>query len=260
MVVTHKRQVKLSSFILTLFSFKNHVKLLNMKYFILPFLLLTFNSNCAVIIKDKMWKPNTVLNVVFIDGSQKQQQFVKTIATQWLLNTNLSFHFFDSFANAPKQTHIRISFKLQNGSQLGNHKDYFSKSITMSLFDLTLDQVSVNSKKRIILHEFGHSLGFEHEYRNHHWPYGMQPIQKIIFNCLPKMIKIGYVKITAKDKCETINSPVKLNDSYTTAYDEMSIMNYPLSFIQNNGIAKTIKVQSTLSYLDKYAMQFWYAL
>jgi hypothetical protein len=230
-----------------------------MKYFRLIPLLLSFHCHSAVMIKDKLWKSNTTLNIVFIDGSKEQHQFVKKIAPQWLHNTNLSFNFFDSFINASKQTHIRISFQLQNGSQLGDHEDYLSQSVTMSLFDLTSNHISDLSKQRIVLHEFGHALGFEHEYRSHHWPYGAQPIKTIISNCIPKMIKIGYSENTAKQKCKLLNSPVSISTSYSTAYDEMSIMNYPLSFIQKNETAKTIKAHTTLSYLDKYAMQRWYS-
>jgi len=222
-------------------------------------LLLSINCQSAVLINNKLWNKGTVLNVVFINGTKMQHRLVQKIAPQWLTNTSLSFKFFNSFSEAPNKTHIRINFQSINGSQLGNHQDYFSKRTTMNLFDLTSNQISESTAQRIILHEFGHALGFEHEYRSHHWPYGTNAFDKIILNCIPKMKQIGYILQLAREKCKDINSPIQALGSLTTAYDEMSIMSYPLSFILENGLTKYIKPHSKLSHLDKYAMQRWYS-
>jgi len=224
-------------------------------------LLLLFNSmwsKSAVLVKDKQWQKGMVLNVVFLDGSLAQQQLVKDTAPKWLNKTSLSFKFFNGLTNAPKLTHIRISFSLHSGSRLGNHGDYLSTYSTMNLFDLTTNRLSDNSAQRLILHEFGHALGFEHEYRSQYWPYGHQVIDQITQTCYPRMELIGYSKESAKKRCKKINASINPSQYLVTAYDEASIMNYPISFIQLDGNQKEIKAATKLSYLDLHAIQQWY--
>lgn len=215
-------------------------------------------TQSAVLVKNKLWKKDTVLNVVFLDGNPKLHQLVKSIAPQWLQQTSLSFQFFSNLSSAPKQTHIRISFNLHSGSRLGNHQDYQSKTATMNLFDLVSNQTSDSGAQRLILHEFGHALGFEHEYRSSYWPYDTKVIEQIIVDCYPKMELIGYSSQTAKQRCQTINAPINSKLAYLTAYDEGSIMNYPMSFILKDGGEKNIKAAINLSTLDHYAIQLWY--
>ncbi len=214
--------------------------------------------NAAVLVKDKRWTNHTQLNVVFLDGSDAVQQKVKTIAPQWLQKTGLAFRFYVGLASAPKKTHIRISFKQNNGSQLGNHQDYLSHYPTMNLSRLNSDRISQRSVKRLILHEFGHALGFEHEYLSHYWPYEQIPLVKILNDCYPKMEAIGYSKAEASTRCQQINQTLNQQTTLQTAYDEASIMNYPMQWIQSNGNKKVILASYQLSYLDHYAMQLWY--
>ena len=215
-------------------------------------------SHSAVLVKDKKWQKGSTLNVVFLDGSQQLQRLVSETAPQWLEDTSLSFRFYASSESAPSLTHIRISFKLHSGSQLGNHKDYTSRFPTMNLFDLTSNQISDSGARRLILHEFGHALGLEHEYRNQYWPYGLQVIQPILNDCYPKMELIGYSKKTAIQRCKEINSPISSKAALLTAYDERSIMNYPISFELPSGVLKHIEPAINLSVLDKHAVQQWY--
>ena len=225
-------------------------------------LLIMLNSlNCqsAVLIKDKQWQQGLVLNVLFLDGSPELQQLVKATAPQWLQKNSLSFQFFDRSDKAPSQTHIRISFKLHSGSQLGDHQDYESQYPTMNLLELSSSQISASAAQRLILHEFGHALGFEHEYRNSYWPHGEKAIERIITDCYPKMELIGYSSSAAIGQCKKINSPVNSNLAHLTAYDEYSIMNYPISFVTTDGNNKQIKPATKLSLLDRYAIQQWYA-
>jgi len=212
----------------------------------------------AVLIKNKRWANPSVLNVVFLDGSDVLQQRVKNIAPEWLQKTGLSFHFYADFSSAPKQTHIRISFKQNNGSQLGNHHDYLSHYPTMNLSRLTSNQISQRSAKRLILHEFGHALGFEHEYLSQYWPYEQKPLFNILKNCYPKMELVGYKPKEAIIRCQQVNQVVNSDKALQTAYDEASIMNYAMHWIQKNGQEKIISASYRLSYLDHYAMQLWY--
>ena len=213
----------------------------------------------AVLIKNKQWSQNMVLNVVFLDGNQEQRQLIRRIAPKWLNKTSLSFKFYNDLTSAPKNTHVRISFLLQSGSRLGDHQDYLSKDATMNLFDLSSGRLSESGAKRLILHEFGHALGLTHEYRSPYWPYGEKVLMQILRDCYPKMERIGHTKQEAKSRCETINKQVDPKRAKKTAYDEYSVMNYPTTFTTKNGTNKTIKAHSKLSYLDQYAIQLWYS-
>lgn len=225
----------------------------------LAMLFWSLSPKAAVLIKNKQWQKGMVLNVVFLDGTPDLHKLVRETAPDWLQSTSLSFRFFDQLSKAPSQTHIRISFTLHSGSQLGDHQDYVSKYPTMNLFDLTLEEISDSGAKRLILHEFGHALGFEHEYRSSHWPYGLVAIERIIKDCYPKMETIGYSHSSAIEHCQAINATVDSNRARLTAYDELSIMNYPMSFERKNGQSKRIRPVIKLSILDRYAIQLWYA-
>ncbi len=234
------------------------MKKAGLSLFYVVILLFFTNTVAAVLVKDKQWPNGLVLNVVFIGGEQKTLRLIKKTAPLWLDNTGLSFRFYDNLASAPKQTHIRVGFNTHTGSVLGNHRDYESKYPTMNLFDLTTGRLSDKSSFRLILHEFGHALGFEHEYRNRFWPYGNQPINSLIKGCYPKMKLIGYSKMSAYARCQKINAPITDKSAFLTAYDETSIMNYPMSFTLDDGKEKNIEASNKLSFLDLNAIQRWY--
>ncbi len=224
-------------------------------------LILVINSQTvlsAVMLKESLWPQNSQLNVVFLDGSERLKSLVKTHSILWVKDSNLSLHFYSSMDVAPKNKHIRISFKHHTGSQLGNQKDHLSINPTMNLYDLTSDQISDVGARRLILHEFGHALGFEHEFRNPNWPYGQQALNVVKKQCLPKMMFIGYSKLSAEAHCLRINSKLNSKSVLSTAYDESSIMNYAFSFDDKNNAKIKINAQTTLSYLDRYAIQKWY--
>jgi serralysin len=225
---------------------------------IIIFFFWQLSASSGVLQKDKQWPQNQILNVVFLDGKHELKTLVKHTASKWLENTNLSFNFYDKITDAPIETHIRVSFLLQSGSRLGDHKDYLSKLATMNLFDLANGKLSQEGEKRLVLHEFGHALGFIHEYRSPYWPYSQSIIDKIQQDCMPKMMRIGYSKSEASSRCQIVNQPINKKLVESTAFDEFSVMNYPVTITLSNGQDKTIRAHSALSYLDKYAIQLWY--
>lgn len=221
-------------------------------------LLLNFHLSAAVLVKDKQWPKGSTLNVLFLDGTPTMHKRVTDIAPLWLVKTSLKFSFYSDLINAPSETHIRISFNSHSGSQLGNHKDFQSRFATMNLQSLNSDSISDKGIKRLILHEFGHALGLEHEYRSKNWPYGLEALSEIITRCYPKMEAIGYNKDEAISHCSKINQPIQKDLTLTTAYDENSIMNYSLHFVAQDGTDKKIEPSFSLSILDRHALQQWY--
>jgi hypothetical protein len=226
--------------------------------YLLAYLLVQAPSHAAVLVKDKMWPKGSTLAVVFLDGKFSQKASVKQYAPLWLEGTSLSFKFYDSLEKAPKQTHIRVSFTSYDGAKLGNHGDYLSKHATLLLNSLNDPDLPEEDKKRLILHEFGHALGFEHEYRNPNWPFGNAPIEQQIKDCIPRMEKIGHSPEKAHKKCHEINSLLEKSLVHTTIYDEFSIMNYPQLIKLGADSFKRIEARSELSLLDQLAIQQWY--
>jgi len=197
--------------------------------------------------------------VVFLDGTTEQKALVARIAPIWLENSSLKFKFFDSLNSAPAKTHIRVSFSQSTGSILGNHGNLKSKEPTLQLKKLNEPDLPENYAKRWILHEFGHALGFEHEYRNPKWPYGNAPIEEQITACLPGMQKLNYSAKAARVKCREINQLLEDSATKSTIYDEYSIMNYPMDIKLNKQINKKIPTRFELSILDKLAIERWYS-
>jgi len=215
-------------------------------------------TEAAVLVKDKRWPAASQLNVVFIDGNPKLWQLVETVAPEWVENSSLSFRFFRGWHTAPQQTHIRVSFQSHNGSVLGNHHDFTSKQPTLVLSLLPQLLGDDAAARRLILHEFGHALGFEHEFLSPVWPYGRGSLQAVIEQCVKQMKALQPDSKQALQDCQRLNQPLAKDKVLHTVFDEFSIMNYPLTIQLGQGRTKRIKASSKLSFLDRYAISRWY--
>ncbi len=103
------------------------------------------------------------LRVRFLDGDSTVRQKVEQMAQQWTQFVNMTF----SFGDDP-DAEIRITFqgKGTSWSYIGTDNLAIPKNqATMNLGWLTL-ATSDAEYTRIVLHEFGHVLGFIHEHQN----------------------------------------------------------------------------------------------
>lgn len=99
----------------------------------------------------------------FYNGDDSQIKKVETTIQQWKDCVNLEFERVDW--DAP--SHIRISFaEKQNSSLVGKQELKTDGSVTMYLGDVTStpgDPTLV--EQSVILHEWGHALGLQHEHQ-----------------------------------------------------------------------------------------------
>ena len=108
------------------------------------------------------WKKKTTLKVYFFNGEKDQQQKTIQIANEWANYCNMKFEQSDNVGLSD----IRVTFRTNRGdcSYVGNEADSFPRDTTMFLQDIDEDLKNGNTDaRRIILHEFGHGLGLNHE-------------------------------------------------------------------------------------------------
>jgi len=205
--------------------------------------------SAAVLVPDKRWPNGTTFTVWFLDGSPDMQQIVKQAATTWSRFGNFSFQFTNQ---KPSQgSHIRISFTRYDGTRFGAHSDIHDTAATMYLNSLASRQLSDDYKNRIALHELGHVLGFEHEYRHPHWPYGDHWLQQQQVSCQQRL---SDEMNDAGEHCQSINRPLDAHTSWWFPYDDNSIMNYPTKAKWLDGRSHDLAPSLNLSALDKIAV------
>jgi serralysin len=112
-----------------------------------------------------LWKAGTPVRVHFLDGLSEVQAKVEAIAHQWSQYANLTFEFVGD-----PDAEIRISFE-QNGSwsAVGTDalvEEYFPKDEPTMNFGWLTPQSDDKEYSRVVLHEFGHSLGLIHEHES----------------------------------------------------------------------------------------------
>lgn len=173
---------------------------------------------------DLFWPDNIrELKVEFLDGDVAIQEKVINTAKEWEKYCSMRF----SFGKFPKPD-ITISFKDKGSSSyIGTDSRKHRPSMNFGWFDNSTSQSEYN---RVVLHEFGHALGFYHEHQN-------DKDNPIIWNktAVNKYYK-GPPNNWTKDE---INNNIYLRYGSTektgTAYDPLSIMVYgiPKEFTSN---------------------------
>jgi ssRNA-specific RNase YbeY (16S rRNA maturation enzyme) len=120
----------------------------------------------GAILKDATWKKGETITISFLDGDPALQQRVREMAERWTAPNmaNLTF----DFRKNTHATDIRISFKHKGSwSILGKYcrREKATSKPTMNYGWLKPDS-SEEELRRVVLHEFGHALGFIHEHQN----------------------------------------------------------------------------------------------
>ncbi|MEM9670434.1 MAG: hypothetical protein AAF950_16050 [Pseudomonadota bacterium] len=173
----------------------------------------------ATLIRAKKWDPGELVTVSFLDGTPQLHERVKAVANEWVgINmANLKFIW-----EAPDQTDIRISFQHSGSwSYLGTDCRRIPRpDPTMNYGWLTEDS-DEDALRRVVLHEFGHALGLNHEHLN--------PLDEIDWNRNEVIADLSGPPNNWD--LETISRNMfdtpRLSDVNATPVDRDSIMMYP---------------------------------
>ena len=130
-----------------------------------PEISATDGKTRGAILKDATWDPGETITVSFLDGDATLQQRVREMAQRWTVPglANLSLDFLNH-----NNTDIRISFKYKGSwSLLGKYcRSRTDTTLPTMNYGWLKPESGEDELRRVVLHEFGHALGFIHEHQN----------------------------------------------------------------------------------------------
>ncbi|HEX8651802.1 MAG TPA: matrixin family metalloprotease [Pyrinomonadaceae bacterium] len=199
----------------------------------------------ALLVESTIWpKGHRELRCKFLDGSAKQKKKVEDKAHLWELFANVRFKFV-----ASGDAEIRISFTAGQGSwsALGTvallESEYPKDEPTMN-FGWLKANTEDEEYERVVLHEFGHALGLDHEHQNPNAELKWNIAEvKRVYSGPPNRWSFKDIEVNILQKY----SPAGVK---ATRYDPDSIMLYmfPASlFLEGEGT----KLNYKLSRMDK---------
>lgn len=171
----------------------------------------------AVVERFKLWEIGRRLRVKFLDGVAEVQEKVAAVAKQWEAVANITFEF---VSRGPSE--IRVSFAEEGFSWSTVGTDALtvpSRKPTMN-YGWLEPTTSEREYQRVVLHEFGHSLGMVHEHQNPA-ALGQIPWDK------PKVYAYYAEQDWSRDDVDSNIFDVYAEDSTNhSAFDPTSIMQY----------------------------------
>lgn len=206
-------------------------------------------AHAATVAWQELWPQNSQLTVWLIDPTPLQHSLVVTATNEWEKHINLRFVVTQ---NRPAASHIRIAFHSFDGSFLGRHSQLHDTQPTMLLGSLGSAQVSLAQKRRIVMHELGHAIGLEHEFRHPDWPFGYRWRAQQVARCEQLLT------LDESTNCEQLMQPLPRKARHYTPFDAHSIMSYPISAKWLDDHNTDLIPSNTLTAIDKMVAAFAY--
>jgi len=189
----------------------------------------------------KFWSNGRTLKIAFTDNPPPPlRKAIQAQISKWQSSINLTFEFIES-----GYSDIRIKTGSDhNDSAVGTDALLYEQH--MPTLNLSVDTAHP-SFERIVLHEFGHALGLQHE---HQHPKATIPWDK------PKTYKFYKDQFGWNEDDVDFNlfKPLEINEHFLTPYDKDSIMHY---VVDNEVTTGDFEVgdNSKISMLDRRAMR-----
>lgn len=222
-----------------------------MKYKLLLFyvlLVFSFTTHGFVVYEDtRIWNQDSI-TFYFLDGTEQQQNEVKTFAKLWQRYTGIQFKYSHKKLGLLNfRRYYKITFT-------GNKNESTRGAVngTINLGNLSDDIIF---RKTTILHEFGHMLGLGHEHQRQDRPHSIND-SSLISAC----------QITQKQSKQWCRKNLNNKDYgevfIESEYDSMSIMHYSLNNITGANLQLLENLPdsnaNSLSYTDKYYIAMLY--
>lgn len=197
-----------------------------------------------------LWDVGSTIRVRFLDGSKKLKERVENAAMQWVEYANLKLDFGDH-ADAP----VRVSFK-QDGSWSYQGKTSLlvenTKQPTVN-FGWLKDNTKKEEVERVVLHEFGHVFGLQHEHGN--------PASTLKWNKDKVYETLGGSQGWMRDQVDRMIFAIWPPSYFPVhkVFDRESVMMYTLPkeyFVEGEGIGENTR----LSLVDKQFIAALYPL
>jgi len=170
--------------------------------------------------KKIFWKPGQVITLGFIGGSTKARNAVRTYGGEWLKYANIEFLWLEDGYD----TMIRIAFDPGGSwSYVGIDSLLIPSDKPTMSFGWLEDALSRDDQaesRRVIMHEFGHMLGMQHE-QNH-------PETKIPWDKEAMYQHHTEVNGWSKDQVDQTYFTTLPPHPPQSEYDKDSIMHYPV--------------------------------
>lgn len=117
----------------------------------------------GAVLRGKRFDTGSIIKVAFLEGSEALQKRVFAVAQEWKKYANISFALTE-IADAD----IRVAFAPGAGSwsYLGTDCHAISGDQPTMNYGWLTDESDDVEVRRVVLHEFGHALGFIHEHQN----------------------------------------------------------------------------------------------
>jgi hypothetical protein len=192
------------------------------------------------------WRKH-ILEVLFTDITDYAlMQKTLNIANEWSKSANIKFNLSTESFNSD----IRVSFRESRGylSAIGNSANDKAYQNKATLWLQNLDTRTDNEFRRVVLHEFGHAIGLEHELQS--------PNSNIQWD---SSAVYTYYDTTYHWSQQKVNDFVfkKFDTAKYTRFDPNSVMIYAVpAFLTKNH--KEIAWPDNLSLLDKQTIKQYY--